>query len=619
MTTNSTFHKTAILSQEYAAISQQLLLSCPFMSLQSQILTEAILQKELRRLIEFKLLTPVFQPIIAVENPRIIGYEALIRGPSDSPLHKPDALFAVARECRLLAALEFACREVSCERFAELDLPGKLFLNMSPISFTDSQYRDGVTREILQRVGLSAERLVFELTESQPLDELELLRAASDHFRRQGFAIALDDLGAGYAGLRVWSGLCPDYVKIDRHFISCIDKDPVKREFVRAMLDIAHRMGHKAIAEGIETEAEFNTLITMGVEYAQGFFIARPQASPMIELPAVINQRPASSVRRYQDHFATSVRDIVMDSVYVGPAATAESVVKMFRADVRLSCVPVVDGDTPLGMINRAEILNIFSRRFAHELHAQKPIKDFISPLSIIVDVATDLKVVGQLISEDPDQNLSVDFIISENNAYLGVGKVRDLLRAITEEKLRVARHSNPLTQLPGNVPLYEWVDHLLLHKKEFIVAYCDINHFKPFNDAFGYSAGDEAIVCLSRILCDCVDMNTDFIGHVGGDDFILVFSSADWKQRCEQILIRFAQASRQLLPSALSEYWSVDRQGQRRKYGALTLAIGCVSPDIEICKTHHQVSQLLAEAKRNAKMQGGNNLFMLPLTTHAH
>jgi diguanylate cyclase (GGDEF)-like protein len=580
------------------------------MSLQSQIVSQITLQKELRRLIEFKLLTPVFQPIVAVENPRIIGYEALIRGPEDSPLHKPDALFAVARESRLLAALEFACREVSCERFAALDLPGKLFLNMSPISFTDSQYRDGVTREILQRVGLSAERLVFELTESQPLDELDLLRAASDHFRRQGFAVALDDLGAGYAGLRVWSELCPDYVKIDRHFISGIDTDPVKREFVRAMLDIAHRMGHKAIAEGIETAAEFNTLVIMGVEYAQGYFIARPQALPIVELPAVIAGSAGNAMRRYQDHFTRTVREIVMDSVQVTSTTNAETVVKMFRADVRLACVPVVDGDIPLGMVSRAEILNIFSRRFAHELHAQKLIREFISPLSIIVDVGTDLKVVGQLISEDPQQNLSVDFIVSDNNRYLGVGKVRDLLRAITEEKLRVARHSNPLTQLPGNVPLYEWVDHLLLHKKEFVVAYCDINYFKPFNDAFGYSAGDEAILQLSRILCDCVDMSSDFVGHVGGDDFILVFSSADWQLRCEQILIRFAEASSQFLPPESTEYWSVDRQGQRQKFGALTLAIGCVAPDLEFCKTHHQVSQLLAEAKHSAKMQGGNNLF---------
>ncbi len=580
------------------------------MSLQNTVFTQITLQKELRRLIEFKLLRPVFQPIMAMENPRIIGYEALIRGPEDSPLHFPDKLFGVARESRLLASLEFACREVSCERFAELNLPGKLFLNMSPIAFTDSQYRDGVTREILQRVGLSAERVVFELTESQPLDEVDLLRAASDHFQRQGFAVALDDLGAGYAGLRVWSELRPDYVKIDRHFISGIDKDPVKREFVRAMLDIAHRIGHKAIAEGIETEAEFSTLLAMGVDYAQGYFIARPESVPLMRLsPNVINLA-GLSLRRYQDHFVRTVGEIVVDSVQVSPDALAENLVKMFRADVRLNCVPVVDNDKPLGMVSRAEILNIFSHRFSHELYAQKPIKEFISPSSIIVDVGTDLKSVGQLISEDPQQNLSVDFIVCDEGKYRGVGKVRDLLRSITEEKLRIARHSNPLSQLPGNVPLYEWIDHLLIHKKEFVVAYCDINHFKPFNDAFGYGAGDEVILLLSRILCTAVDIQQDFIGHVGGDDFILVLCSDDWQRRCETILNEFIAASANLLPEEQMDYWSFDRQGHRQKFGPLTLAIGCVSPDVEACKTHHQVSQLLADAKHSAKVQGGNQLF---------
>lgn len=580
------------------------------MSLQSHAISSSSLHRELRRLIEFKLLSPVFQPIMAVENPRIIGYEALIRGPEDSPLHMPDSLFAVARESRLLAALEFACREVSCERFAELELPGKLFLNMSPISFTDSQYRDGVTREILQRVGLSAERLVFELTESQPLDELDLLSAASDHFQRQGFAVALDDLGAGYAGLRVWSELCPDYVKIDRHFISGIDKDPVKREFVRAILDIAHRMGHKAIAEGIETAAEFTTLITMGVDYTQGYFIARPNTHPATELSAQVLQLSGISMHRHQDHFTRRVSEIAVNCEYVAPSTPAEELVKMLRADVRLTCVPVVEHGKPLGMISRAEILQIFSRRFAHELYAAKPVREFISSLSIIVDINTDLKTVGQLISEDPRQNLSVDFIITENNTYLGVGKVRDLLRSITEEKLRVARHSNPLTQLPGNVPLYEWVDHLLLHQKEFVVAYCDINHFKPFNDAFGYSAGDDVIVSLGRILCGAVDSQLDFVGHVGGDDFILVLRSSNWQERCEQILTAFAAMSQALLPNESVDYWSLDRQGVRQKFGALTLAIGAVVPDVAFCKTHHQISQLLADAKKSAKQGGGNHLF---------
>lgn len=572
--------------------------------------SELDMQAELQRIIEFRLLTPVFQPIIALDSRRILGYEALIRGPEASPLHTPDQLFSTARTTKQLASLEFACRAASCEKFVELNLSGKLFLNMTPLSFTDSQYRDGVTREILQRVGLSPERVVFELTESQPLDQFDLLRAASEHFQRQGFAIALDDLGAGYAGLRVWSELCPDYVKIDRHFISGIDSDPVKREFVRAMLDIANRMGNKVIAEGIETADELNTLVAMGIDNVQGFYLARPAALPILTFPAHINGFPQQQRFGNQDIFRRTVGEIMVKVDVIPSTATAESVVKMFRADVRLSCVPVVDGETPLGMVSRAELLNVFARPFAHDLYAKKSIAEFISSTSLIVDASCELKKVGQLITEDPHQNLSVDFIVSRNGQYSGVGKIRHLLRCITEEKLRAAKHSNPLTQLPGNVPLYEWIDHLLLVRENMVVAYVDINHFKPFNDAFGYSFGDEIILCLSNILRRQLDAERDFIGHVGGDDFIVIFRSENWRERCEQVFAEFNAAYLELLPQAQTEYWSNDRNGTRQRFGALTLAIGCVFPDFTSCTTHHHVSLLLADAKHSAKLMGGNAIF---------
>lgn len=573
-------------------------------------LPQVNLHEELQQLLKHRQLTPVFQPIFALDNPRILGYEALIRGPQHSPLHTPDRLFAVARATKQLAALEYACREASCEKFVALNLPGKLFLNMSPLSFTDSQYRDGVTREILQRLGLSAERIVFELTENQPVEEFDVLRAASDHFKRQGFAVALDDLGAGYAGLRVWSELCPDYVKIDRHFIAGIDIDAVKREFVRAMLDIAQRMGNKVIAEGIETEAELSTLMSMGIEYAQGYYLGRPAFDPLRAVPTHIFNFQYQSQPRQQDFFRRTVGEIMMDVDTIAPTTRAEQVVQMFRADVRLSSIPVVAGNQPLGMVSRVELLNIFSRRYAHELHADKPIADFISPLSIMVEMETELKVVGQLITEDPLQNLSEDFMVCEGGTYRGVGKVRNLLRCITEDKLRAARHSNPLTQLPGNVPLYEWIDHLLHEQLGFVVAYCDINSFKPFNDTFGYSYGDEMIVQLAQLLTSHIDAQRDFVGHVGGDDFIVIYRSEDWRARCEAILAGFQQIAAAILPEQQMDYWSLDRNGQRQRFGPLTLAIGCVRPDPLFCTTHHQVSLLLADAKHSAKASGGNAIF---------
>lgn len=568
------------------------------------------LPNQLQSIIANQLLYPVFQPIFCMATGAVLGFEALIRGPQASELHSPERLFAIARQYRMLAALEYASRAVSCARFAELNLPGKLFLNMSPLSFTDSQYRDGVTQEILTRVGLNPERVVFELTESQPLDEVDLLKAASEHFQRQGFAIALDDLGAGYAGLKVWSELVPDYVKIDRHFISGIDSDPVKREFVRAMLEIAHRIGNKVIAEGIETRCELETLVSMGVELVQGFYLARPASMPVTELPTQAAELVGLHNRFYLDVFRRTLGEIAVKVETVTPNTSADSIVKMFRSDIRLACIPVVDGDNPLGMVHRTELLSAFSRPFAYELYAKKQIKEFISGSSLFVEADSELKRVAQQISDDPHQNLSLDLIVVKDKKFLGVAKVRHLLKFITEEKLRVAKYSNPLTELPGNVPLYEWIDQLLEAQTPFVACYVDINQFKPFNDAFGYSMGDEVILKLSNSLKMVVDPDLDFIGHVGGDDFVLIFRSRDWRERCHNIFKLFREAYLALVPAVQREYWSMDRQGNRQKYGDLTLAIGAITPDVTRCKTHHQVSLLLADAKKEAKLANRDFLF---------
>ena len=564
---------------------------------------------DLDLLMQKRQLTPVFQPIVTLNTGRILGYEALIRGPGGSSLESPAQLFATAQAGGRLAALESACREVSCERFVALDLPGKLFLNLLPMSFTDRKCREGITREILAQVGLDPERVVFELTEGQPVDQFYRLRVASEHFRQQGFALALDDLGAGYSGLRVWSELHPEYVKIDRHFITDIDADPVKREFVRAMLEIAHRLGNCVIAEGVEQEAELKTLANLGVDCVQGFYLARPQADPLRGLEPGLLERLGYRHRQY-DHFSHTLGELVQYVEPIPPITPTVKIVERFRADPSLTSLPVVEGDRPLGMISRNDLLNIFSHRYAYELNAHKPIERFICQRSLQMGIDCELKEAGQLLTEDPQQNLSVDLLISCDGRYAGIVPVRRLLRSITEEKMRLARHSNPLTQLPGNVPIYEWIDHLLRKGEPFTVAYCDINHFKPFNDAFGYSRGDDVIVALGQMLSEQAHPRLDFVGHVGGDDFIWICQSLDWRERCQKLLEGFEQLGKELLPEGQKSYASQDRRGRRRQFGSLTLSIGCVQPDPAECQTHQQVSELLASAKHSAKATAGSSIF---------
>jgi GGDEF domain-containing protein len=117
-------------------------------------------------------------------------------------------------------------------------------------------------------------------------------------------------------------------------------------------------------------------------------------------------------------------------------------------------------------------------------------------------------------------------------------------MATITEMQISAARYANPLTQLPGNVPINEHVDRMLSAASPFVAVYIDIDDFKPFNDTFGYRRGDDVIQLLARLLCEATDERLDFVGHIGGDDFFVIFRSADWEMRCWQLIAGFGEAA---------------------------------------------------------------------------
>src|SRR5579863_7852143 len=201
------------------------------------------MDSELDYVLRYRVLQTLFQPVFDSLTSRVYGYEALVRGPSNSPLHAPLPLIQAATQSGRLFELDLVCRELAIRRFQELALPGRLFLNVSPLSLMEPTFRPGETLRLLSEVGLPPQRVIIELTEQQPLEDYVVLKAAVAHYTEAGFQIAIDDLGAGYAGLRLWSELRPTYVKIDHHFIENIGGDRVKREFVRSIRDMAARLG----------------------------------------------------------------------------------------------------------------------------------------------------------------------------------------------------------------------------------------------------------------------------------------------------------------------------------------------------------------------------------------
>ncbi|WP_366301517.1 bifunctional diguanylate cyclase/phosphodiesterase [Pseudomonas atacamensis] len=558
----------------------------------------------------------LFQPIICLSERRILGYEALTRGPSNSPLHSPIALFAVARQAGRLSELEIACRQSACRRFNEQQLPGKLFLNVSPESLLEAAHQPGRTLQLLQDLGIAPSQVVIELTEQTPIDDFQLLQTALHHYRAMGFSIALDDLGAGYSSLRLWSELRPDYVKIDRHFIDGIHQDALKREFVGSILQIAKASRAQVIAEGIELPEELAVLTEMGVDLVQGYLLGRPQEHPSRDARAMMPKHDSSAVALNDE--GSDLSALLNDQPAVQRDTPTATVLEAFRRQANLNSLAVLDEQgQPCGIVHRHSLSDALLKPFATDLFARKPISRLMNDDFLAVEISQSLQQVSRLITSRARQRIEEDFIITFNGSYLGLGRVIDVLKLITELKIQQARYANPLTLLPGNVPIQQCLTRLLQQARESIICYVDIDSFKPFNDIYGYGRGDEVLLCLAQCLNERIDPTRDFVGHIGGDDFLLVLGPEDWRKRLNQLLDDFQNQCRRFYrPEHLEAgcFIAPNRQGVRQEFALLSLSIGVVHLRPEACAAldASQLAEMASQAKHHAKGVVGFSVYLL-------
>jgi diguanylate cyclase (GGDEF)-like protein len=217
--------------------------------------------------------------------------------------------------------------------------------------------------------------------------------------------------------------------------------------------------------------------------------------------------------------------------------------------------------------------------------------------------------------------HLTLGFIITDRSEYLGMGSGHDLLREITQMQIAAARYANPLTQLPGNVPINEHIDSLLLSGTEFTACYFDIDHFKPYNDVYGFRKGDELIKLVSKLLLETARPESDFVGHIGGDDFLVIFRSTDWEANCRSLLKKFFIASLAHYDSKdIERGWieAEDRQGNFTQHPLISLSIGAVRIDPSMYASHNEVAAAATLAKKEAKKTLGNSLFIERRTSFA-
>ncbi len=555
------------------------------------------------------LLTPVFQPVVSVRDGDIHGYEAFVRGPQGTALHSPQALLQAAQERGRLNELELLCCQLQLEAFHRLDLPGKLFLNLGAESILEVAQRDGF--HFLLDQAVTPSRVVIEITELAHVADPQPLGRVMQGLRQLGTTFALDDFGEGHSSLRLWVELLPELVKIDKFFIHGIHAHSAKLEAVRLLMRYAAGQGTRLVAEGVEQPQDLAVIRDLGVELAQGFLLARPSNQPprLLEVQA-LQLMQVSMVSIYPEasrvpiHRATAGK-LLIQAPAVPPEFTNNQVMELFRQQAEVQSLVVVDGQRPLGLITRRNFVDRYAMPFHRELYGRRSCTQFMNDRPLLVDKSSSLESLTRVLTGEDQRYLADGFIVTDEGCYLGVGTGEALVRAVTEMRIEAARYANPLTFLPGNIPISEHIDRLLQNGARFAACYFDLNNFKPYNDLYGYWRGDEMIKLAAGLLTQACDPLRDFVGHVGGDDFMVLFQSADWRARCESIVARFNADASALFSEEDRRQGGMlgeDRQGNPSFFCLTSIAAGAVDVRSGDFRTHEQVAAAAAAAKRVAK-----------------
>jgi len=235
----------------------------------------------IEEIIGFGLIKPVFQPVLHLQSGAVYGYEALSRISRPGIIDNIEELFARSGAYGLAPALEMLCRKKALDRVRELAIPGKIFLNVSPALFQSCDHETGITASLLDELQIERSRIVFELTERTSIEDYDLFLRGVAHYRKQGYSIAIDDLGSGYAGLQILARLEPEYVKLSRFLIANVDFSSTKQALVECLVTFCDKIGARVIAEGIERPEELAYLHSSGIQLGQGYLLAKPSPAPL--------------------------------------------------------------------------------------------------------------------------------------------------------------------------------------------------------------------------------------------------------------------------------------------------------------------------------------------------
>ncbi|MEU7532153.1 GGDEF domain-containing protein [Saccharothrix sp. NPDC042600] len=532
-----------------------------------------------------------FQPLFNLNTGGVVAVEALAR-PHDGSVQD---LLRMAFRAGYLANTDvaLACRAVRHAADHDFTLP--LHVNLLAMTLADKPEHLAPLYAALRDTGRDPATLVVEVGTPYTRAPRPRLVKGLERLRADGFKIGLDGVGEGDSPLSLLAEVRPDVVKLDREVVQALE-DPVRFALVQGLQHLCEATGSLVVAEGVETEAQLAALRRLGVRLAQGNLLAEAQRRPKVTAtisavlseindPEAVAKTMTAPLRRKS---GPKVTDFLHPATTLPESATSEEVRDVLASQPAVSGVVLVDDEgRPCWTVDRNRFLLAVTGPFGHALHAKREAARLADKPRVIGAESSALEMLDIVANTGRERTNDDLVVVDDDDKCLGVVRVADVVRGVAELKVEQAAALNPLTRLPGSDAIAREVDRRILGGDIFAVGWLDVDSFKRVNDSVGFAAGDDLIRALGRVLSEHATAFPGVqVGHVGGDDFLVVAGLNE--------VVPYAAG-------VLDHPFDAEGHAVTLSLATLVCAAGSVG-------SYREVSRLLAPLKEHAKSLRGNS-----------
>jgi diguanylate cyclase (GGDEF)-like protein len=559
----------------------------------------------------------LYQPIINTHTGATYALEATLKGYDSlgfdninsfiEMIYKDDAMEYLAKELRQKAIYLFK----RLNPYNNL----KLFYNLDSQLFEHYNYGMKYTLEILQRLELKPKHLVMKVNDKDNILSIMQLNDIVEYYHSLGIKVALNNISDDICPKMLIENR-PDYIIISQTMLDKAKENDAFFNYLKDITNFARESNILVHIAGVESSEDYIHSKDLKANFVQGYYFQKP-----IENLSKVKKhfKKVNNLNRiYRKEYQSIDNELVYDSVeYIEPVVTnkfttATNIMSYFKANPEKTFIPVINKDSvPQGIIREQDIKGYVYSPYGLNILAndidKNQIKKYINECSI-VDIHTDVdELLNAFVVNEDIEGL----MVTEEGQYVGFLSAKSLLKIIFQKKLNEEADKNPLTKLPGNKKINQYLKKYLENSKEHLMLiYFDFDYFKPFNDKYGFSKGDEAILMFAELIAKRYSKKSDFVAHIGGDDFFVGVKLNDFDsvyKYLRGVILEFEDISKRFYQKEEIEkkyYTSKDRDGFKREFPLLSVSAVCVEvPKSSRPATQVEVSAIIANGKKSSKL----------------